>query len=149
MVVAVCGRSDAVPAGAVPREPHVWVLHLGYAWVVVGRLLLGAWIAGDIRSTTAALHALTPGAIGIMPLAVMSRATLGHTGRPLTANRIATLLYLSVTGAALLWVLSPALGELSTPALHLSATLWVIALAGFAVIYAPTFFGHSADGTVS
>jgi len=126
------------------REPLVWVLHLGYAWVAVGLLLLGASVAGELLSTTAALHALTAGAIGTMPLAVMSRATLGHTGRALTANRMTTLLYLSVTGAAVLRVVSPALGEMSTPALHLSATLWVIAFGGFAVTYAPMFFGQRA-----
>lgn len=131
------------------REPLVWVLHLGYAWVAVGLLHLGASVAGELLSTTAALHALTAGAIGTMLLAVMSRATLGHTGRALTANRVTTLLYLSVTGAAILRVVSPALGEMSTPALHLSATLWVIAFGGFAVTYAPMFFGQRSGASTS
>lgn len=131
------------------RGPHLWVLHLGYAWVAVGLLLLGASIASGILSMTAALHVLTAGPIGTMPLAVMSRATLGHTDQPLPANRITTLTNLIVTCAALMRVLSPTLGELSTPALHVSATLWIITLAGFAVIYAPIFFGQRADGTGS
>lgn len=80
---------------------------------------------------------------------MMSGATLGHTGRPLTANGITTLLYLGISGAALLRVSSPALGEWSTPALHLCMTLWVIAFAGFAVIYALILFGYRTDGTVS
>ncbi len=128
-------------------EPLVWVLHLGYAWLGVGLVLLGLSIATDVLLSTAALHALTAGAIGTMPLAVMSRATLGHTARTLTANRVTTLLYLCVSAAAVLRVLSPILGSMEIAALHLSATLWVIAFGGFAVAYAPMFFAPRADTT--
>lgn len=126
-------------------EPLVWVLHLGYAWLAAGLLLLGGTIGFDLFSPTAALHALTAGAIGTMPLAVMSRATLGHTGRPLAATRVTTGLYLCVSAAAILRVLSPVLGGMETPALHLSATLWIVAFGGFALAYAPMFFGPRAD----
>jgi uncharacterized protein involved in response to NO len=91
------------------------------------------------------LHALTAGAIGTMPLAVMSRATLGHTGRALSANAVTTLLYLCVSAAAILRVLSPMLGDMQTGALHLSATLWIMAFAGFALTYAPMFFRPRVD----
>jgi uncharacterized protein involved in response to NO len=75
----------------------------------------------------------------------MSRATLGHTGRPLAATRVTTGLYLCVSAAAILRVLSPVLGGMETPALHLSATLWIVAFGGFALAYAPMFFGPRAD----
>jgi uncharacterized protein involved in response to NO len=127
------------------REPLVWVLHLGYAWLGGGLLLLGLSITSDVITPAAALHALTAGAIGTMPLAVMSRATLGHSGRPLAANGVTTLLYLCVSAAAVLRVLSPVWAGHETAALHLSATLWVIAFAGFAVAYAPMFFGRRVD----
>ncbi len=126
-------------------EPLVWVLHLGYAWLAVGLLLLGAALALDAWPPSAALHALTAGAMGTMPLAVMSRATLGHTGRALTASRVTTLLYLCVSAAALLRVLSPALGAMETAALHLSATLWIMAFAGFALAYLPMFLAPRTD----
>lgn len=122
-------------------EPLVWVLHLGYAWLALGLVLLGGAIGFDVFGMTAALHALTAGAIGTMPLAVMSRATLGHTGRPLVANRVTTALYLCVSAAAILRVLSPVLGGMEIPALHLSATLWIVAFGVFALTYAPMFFG--------
>ncbi|MDA0366988.1 MAG: NnrS family protein [Proteobacteria bacterium] len=126
-------------------EPLVWVLHLGYAWLAAGLLLLGASVAFDGLSTTAALHALTAGAIGTMPLAVMSRATLGHSGRPLTATRVTTVLYLCASGAAILRVVSPILGTMEIAALHLSAALWIIAFGGFALTYAPLFFAPRTD----
>ena len=128
-------------------EPLVWVLHLGYAWLGVGLVLLGLSIVTDVLLPTAALHALTAGAIGTMPLAVMSRATLGHTGRALTADRVTTLLYLCVSAAAILRVLSPVLGGMEIAALHVSATLWIIAFGGFAVAYAPMFFASRADSS--
>jgi uncharacterized protein involved in response to NO len=62
------------------HEPLLWVLHLGYAWVGFGFFLLGFDALVPYLPQTAAIHALTVGAVGTMTLAVMSRATLGHTG---------------------------------------------------------------------
>src|SRR6185503_7096999 len=84
------------------REPLVFVLHMGYAWLALGLLFLGlngfaGWVAQG-----APLHALTVGAIGTMTLAVMTRASLGHSGRPLAAGAGTIALYLLVTLAACL-----------------------------------------------
>lgn len=68
------------------REPLLWVLHLGYGWLSFGLLLLGFNSLAPALPQTTALHALTVGAIGTMTLAVMTRASLGHTGRPLVAG---------------------------------------------------------------
>jgi uncharacterized protein involved in response to NO len=62
-------------------EPLLFVLHLGYAWVAVGLLLMGANGIFSFMDSTATLHALIAGGIGTMTLAVMTRATRGHTGR--------------------------------------------------------------------
>ena len=71
-------------------EPLLSVLHLAYLWLPVGLALaaLNAFFPGSLG--LAAVHALTAGAMGTMTLAVMSRATLGHTGRPLSISRAAT-----------------------------------------------------------
>jgi uncharacterized protein involved in response to NO len=68
------------------RSPILWILHLSYLWLIVGLALRGAAALGDMVPENAALHALSVGAIGTMLLAVMSRAALGHTGRPLRAH---------------------------------------------------------------
>ena len=62
-------------------EPLLLILHIGYAWLVLGCALLGLSMLDADLPRSAAIHALTAGAIGTMILAVMTRATRGHTGR--------------------------------------------------------------------
>jgi uncharacterized protein involved in response to NO len=122
---------------ATRREPLLWVLHLGYAWVGVGFVLLADVVPG--LPATAALHALTGGAIGTMTLAVMTRASLGHTGRPLSADSVTTTIYLLVTLAAALRVVAPLWGDLYTwlGILTVSGAAWSGAFGLFAVSYFP------------
>ncbi|MGJ3258545.1 MAG: NnrS family protein [Rhodospirillales bacterium] len=81
-------------------EPLVWSLHAGYVWVPVGLVLLGLpYFVAEIPES-AGLHALTAGAMGGMILAVMTRATLGHTGRALAADRWTTAIYILGFAAA-------------------------------------------------
>ena len=119
------------------REPLVLVLHAGYAFVPIGFLLVALGIAAPgLVAPTGALHGWTAGAIGLMTLAVMTRASLGHTGRPLTATLSVQLIYLAAGVAALARILA-AFDVARTPLLHLSATAWVAAFGGFAVVYWP------------
>jgi uncharacterized protein involved in response to NO len=116
-------------------EPLVTVLHVGYLFVPLGFLTVAlAILAPSLLTPSAALHAWTAGAVGVMTLAVMTRASLGHTGRPLTAGRATTAIYLAIVAAAALRLASGfAPGQ---PALlHLSASLWIAAFAGFAAAY--------------
>ncbi len=92
------------------REPLLLVLHLGYGWLALGLLLLGVNRLAPLLPATTALHALTVGAIGTMTLGVMTRASLGHTGRSLVAGPRTIAIYALVTLAALLRLAAP-LGE--------------------------------------
>ncbi len=129
-------------------DPLVFILHLGYAWVPIGLLLLAASILRTEVPRSAAIHALTAGAMATMILAVMTRASLGHTGRELRANSWTVLVYALVTTGALLRVLSPfgffdyALG------LEIAALSWAGAFLIFLVAYAPVLFGPRADGKI-
>ena len=116
-------------------EPLVWSLHLGFAWVAVGLLLtgLGALLPGVPQ--IAGLHALTAGAMGGMTLAVMTRATLGHTGRPLTADRWTAAIYFLVATAAALRVAAPFAVGIYLPLLWASGLTWSTAFGLFAVRY--------------
>ncbi len=116
-------------------EPLLWILHLGYAWLSVGLLLLGLNGLAPLLPPTAALHALTVGAIGTMTLAVMTRASLGHTGRALVAGKRTIAIYAVITMAALLRLLAPVLGPHYSLALSLSAVAWCGAFGGFALFY--------------
>jgi uncharacterized protein involved in response to NO len=116
-------------------EPLLLILHVGYGWLAVGLLLLGINGFFDLLPATAALHALTVGAIGTMTLAVMTRASLGHTGRPLSAGPATKAIYALITAAAVLRVLSPFAGEYLTLALWFAGAAWSGAFALFAVFY--------------
>src|SRR5262249_10324805 len=84
------------------REPMGFILHLGYAFVPLGAWALGVAILWpQAISPTGALHAWTTGAIGTMTLAVMTRATLGHTGRAIAAGPPTIAIYGAILFAAL------------------------------------------------
>lgn len=119
------------------REPLVVVLHVAYAFVPIGFLLVSSSIAAPAFITaTGALHCWTAGAIGLMTLAVMTRASLGHTGQPLTATIPVQLVYLAVVIAAAARIIA-AFDIARAPLLHLAAFAWVAAFGGFALIYWP------------
>ena len=118
-------------------EPLVWVLHLGYGWLVVGFALLGAAVLVPALDPTAALHALTAGAMGTMTLAIMTRASLGHTGRALSAGPGTTAIYALVGVAALARVLAPLSPSGATLLLGLSGLAWIGAFGLFVALYGP------------
>ncbi|MGI9385652.1 MAG: NnrS family protein [Methyloligellaceae bacterium] len=123
---------------AVLREPIVWVLHLGYGWLVVGLALMAAALLADIGSDVAALHAFGTGAVGTMILAIMSRASLGHSGRPLIAPRPVVASYLLVSAAALLRAVgSTALPGLYNELMLAAGAAWIAAFVLFSIVYAP------------
>lgn len=126
-------------------EALVWSLHLGYAWVVVGLGLLGLSVLLASLPASAALHALTAGAIGTMTLAVMTRATLGHTGRELAATPATITIYVAVTLSALARVAS-GLGVMDDiPLLEVSGMLWVFTFLLFSVVYGPMLLGNRSN----
>jgi uncharacterized protein involved in response to NO len=125
------------------REPLVWVMHAGFAFASLGFLLIAAaWLWSDVFDARAAQHAFTAGAIGVMTLAVMTRASLGHTGRDLHAGPAIAFIYVCAILAALARVAS---GLAQSPAwlLHAAGGLWIAAFAGFVVIFAPSLMGKS------
>lgn len=128
-------------------EPLLSVLHLGAMWLVVGFALLGASVFVNGLEQTAALHALTAGAVGTMVLAVMTRASLGHTGRDLKAGTGTKAVFALVTLAALARVLSPAFAGAETAMQVLSGALWIGAFALFAVLYAPVLLLPAPPGS--
>jgi uncharacterized protein involved in response to NO len=117
------------------RVPLLWSLHLGYAWVPVGLFLLGAGLFMPGVPASAGVHALTAGAIGSMTLAVMTRATLGHSGRALTADPWTFAIYVFVTAAAAARVTAPIVAEAYFPLLWVSAAAWMAAFGIFVVRY--------------
>jgi uncharacterized protein involved in response to NO len=122
------------------RERLLLVLHIGYAFVPIG-FLLNAAAAFDIAPASAGIHAWMVGGAGIMTLAVMTRASLGHTGQELTASTATQAIYLGIIIAAIARicaVLDPAASEVL---LHIAGFAWVAAFFGFALAYGPLLLG--------
>lgn len=129
------------------REPIVWVLHLAYSWLPVGLALKALALVAGSGVAAFWLHALTVGAITTMILAMMTRVSLGHTGRPLVVDPAITLAYVLLAGAAVVRVFGLWLWGGAYPAVILSAAfLWTAAFALFLWIYVPILMAPRVDG---
>jgi len=119
-------------------DPIVWVLHLGYGWIVAGFLLLGTALLTGWVGEISALHAFATGAVGTMILAIMSRASLGHTGRAIIASPAITAAYLLVSAAALLRCFGPALApRFFNEVMLLAGVAWIAAFGLFSLTFLP------------
>lgn len=129
------------------RMPIVWVLHVGWAFLAGGVLLVGLSDLGVDIPPTSALHLLTAGAVGTMVLAIMSRASLGHTGRPLEVSGATTVAYVLVITGTLVRALGPAIApDRALEALTAGGATWAAGFAIFFVVYAPMLVRPRADG---
>ena len=123
-------------------ERLVLILHIGYGFVPIGFILLAAAIIWPSQvPISAGLHAWTAGAIGLTTLAVMTRASLGHTGHKLVASLPTQLIYLCSLIAAVVRIF--AAFEPSSVLLHIAGIAWVLAFAGFIVVFGPQLIGWS------
>ena len=129
------------------RQPIVWVLHVAYLWLPLGLALKLAWLAGGFAWAAHWQHALGVGSAGMMILAVMTRAALGHTGRALQVKPLIVVAYGLLATAAITRVFGPALLPLTYATVILIAgALWVASFIPYIVIYAPILLRPRADG---
>lgn len=128
------------------RDPLVLVLHVGYAWLPVGLCLLGLSLVSNAVPGSGAIHALTAGAMATMILAVMTRATLGHTGRELKADGWTVAIYILVTLGAALRVAAPVLPFDYMRTIEVAGISWGGAFVLFLFSYVPKLFGPRPDG---
>jgi uncharacterized protein involved in response to NO len=127
------------------REPLVLILHVGYGWLAMSFLILGGAMLGFGLHSEEAVHALTTGAVGVMTLAVMTRASLGHTGRIKHAGPLTVLIYLLVNLGAMLRVFGPSLTLSGDVILSVAAGCWSGAYLLFIVGYGHILFGRSLE----
>jgi uncharacterized protein involved in response to NO len=119
-------------------ESILWVLHVGYAWLPVGLALKACYLLGGYYWASKWQHALTAGVSGTMVLAVMTRASLGHTGRPLAVTRPITFAYALLTIGVCMRVLSGAAPPSLYPlALAVAGTAWALAFLIYLIVYTP------------
>lgn len=128
------------------REPLLWVLYLGYGWLVAGLLLQGAAGFG-LLSPFIALHALTAGGIGVLTLGMMPRVSLGHTGREMRAPGGLPAAFVLINLAALARTAGPAIFPFFyTGWITAAGLLWITAFAIFLALFATVLSRPRADG---
>lgn len=119
------------------HDPMLWILHLGYLWVIIGLIALALAALGQIGFSLA-LHILTTGAIGSMTLGMMCRVTLGHTGREIMASSGTIAAFILIQLAACIRILGPILlPEHIIAWIAVSASLWVASFTLYLLIYIP------------
>jgi uncharacterized protein involved in response to NO len=128
------------------RDRLVLVLHVGYAFVPLGFLLSSA-AALDLVAVSTGVHAWTVGAAGTMTLAVMTRASLGHTGNALIASAMTQIIYAAVVTAALARIGASLFPVWSEPLLELTVLAWCLAFFGFAASFGPLLVGKKRAAT--
>jgi uncharacterized protein involved in response to NO len=116
-------------------ERLVLVLHVAYLFLPLGFLLVGASVFFPSLPASAGIHAWTAGAVGLMTLAVMTRASLGHTGNALHAGTATEAVYAAVFLSAILRIVAALIG--SQPLLDGSGLLWIAGFGLFVVTYGP------------
>jgi len=131
---------------AVLREPMLWILHAGYAWLVAGFIIYALSVALDLPSMHA-IHAWTVGGIGMFTLGMMSRVALGHTGRIIEAPPwIPTafiLLFIATITRVALPMIKP---DLLDSAIHISSACWLVAFIIVGIRYSSILLSSRVDG---
>ncbi|MBR0958199.1 NnrS family protein [Bradyrhizobium japonicum] len=145
IVMAVVGVLHLVRLGRwagdrTTRERLLLILHVGYVFVPLG-FILNALVAFGVLPPSAGIHAWMAGAAGTMTLAVMTRASLGHTGQALTASPAIQGIYAAVVIAALARVAAVLLPAHNDVLLHIAACGWIVAFLGFAIAFGPLLAG--------
>lgn len=125
-------------------EPLLAILHVGYIWLALGLVLLGVGVLTPFAPRAAGIHALSAGAIGVTCLAVMCRASRGHTGRPLSADTPTVTIFAAINLSAVMRVVAAFVPEFQSGLLILAAVFWTIAYGGFALFYGPLLWRKRA-----
>jgi uncharacterized protein involved in response to NO len=132
--------------GKIWYVPLLWVLYVGYSWIILGFIFIALSAFGWV-SPALALHAFTVGGIGVLTLGMMARVSLGHTGRVLKASNAIALAFVLLNVAALFRVLLPiALADWYNGLVYFATLAWLAAFALFVFVYAPILTSARVDG---
>jgi len=127
------------------RKPFVLILHIGYGWLAMSFLIFGGAMLSIGLHPEDAIHALTTGAVGVMTLAVMTRASLGHTGRMKHADSLTVMIYFLVNLGAMLRVFGPSLDLSRDLGMAMAAGCWSGAYLLFVIGYGHILLGPSVQ----
>lgn len=150
-VAAICGLISLIRLAGwkstkTLSHPLLWILHLGYLWIVVGFFLVFISEILGLLPRSVAIHAFTAGAMGTFIIGMMSRVSLGHTGRALILKRGFTISYIFVTMSALARVSFGFFPDVYTQGILIAGIFWVLSFAVFIIYYAYYLLTPRPDG---
>ena len=129
------------------QQPIVWILHAGYVWLPIGLALKAVFVLTGVSWALHWQHALGAGAAATMIMAVMTRASLGHTGRPLRVSHLIVVAYVTLIASVVLRVFGASVLQLQYAATITTAgTLWILAFLLYSGVYTPILIGPRVDG---
>jgi uncharacterized protein involved in response to NO len=129
------------------REPIVWILHAGYAWLPIGLALKAIFVLAGASWAAHWQHALGAGAAATMIMAVMTRASLGHTGRPLRVSRLIVVAYAMLIASVVVRVFGASVLQLQyASTITTASSLWILAFLLYIGVYAPILTRPRVDG---
>jgi len=126
--------------------PLLWVLYMGYAWIILGFLFIALQSQGMVQPSVA-IHAFTVGGIGVLTLGMMARVSLGHTGRAMKASNTIAIAFVLINVAGLFRVIMPSImPDWYSSFLLISSYSWLAAFSLFVFIYTPILSSVRVDG---
>lgn len=126
--------------------PLLWVLYLGYSWLILG-FIFTAFSAWELVLPSLALHAFTVGGIGVLTLGMMARVSLGHTSRAMKASNTIAVAFGLINVAVLFRVILPAIiFSWSNVLVYFATLVWLAAFSLFLFVYAPILTAARIDG---
>ncbi|MGB0495030.1 MAG: NnrS family protein, partial [Kangiellaceae bacterium] len=129
------------------KTPLLWSLHLSFIFIPFGFIFLVLFSLGVIGNISIVLHSFTLGAIGGMILAMISRVSLGHTGRPLKEPKIMKFAFAFILTAALTRTLVPVFfPAVLNQSILVSGILWIASFGLYLYFYAPMLVTTRKDG---
>ncbi len=128
-------------------NPLLWSLHVSFLFIPFGFILMALYAVNLIDSLSVVIHCFTVGSIGGMILAMISRVTLGHTGRPLKSHILISSAFSLILISAIIRVVIPAwfINYYQT-GIIVAGILWIVAFAFYLLVYSPMLLNKRADG---
>jgi len=127
------------------RHPLLWILHVSYAWIPLGFVTLALSELG-LAPQSAAVHLLAVGAMAGLIMGMITRTALGHTGRPLRAGRMETVMYVLIQAGVVARFAAAVLPSWREPGLIVAAVCWTSAFLAYLATYAPYLAAPRIDG---
>lgn len=127
-------------------QPLLWILHIGYAWIIAGYFLLFLSDVFEFLPRSVAIHAFTAGAMGTFIIGMMSRVSLGHSGRPLKLMKGFVISYFFITLSGVVRVISGFFLEQYGLGIMLAGVFWVVSFLIFLIYYFKILVSPRADG---